>query len=486
MKTGRGFKYAAASCLALLVAVLFCGCSPRQDGEPSMFPDYRNVTVPEAIAPLNFHYEGRGAEDAVTVFSAGNLRVSVKGDEVCLKPARWRELTRAATGSAICVESSLLGKWNIHVSGEPIDNYLTYRLIEPGYEVWDRVEIMERNITTFDERVISSFRNTDNACMNCHIHKGELSMFYLRGTKGGAVFSDGRNVRKLALKTEGMISGTVYGDLHPSGRFGVFSTNIIIPGFHTAGGRRLEVYDAKSDLCVVDFAENRIIVPPAFSDAGKLETFPCFSADGKSVYYCSADTVSLLGEIEKLKYSLMKCRFNPETGEMGPGAEVIWDGPARNASVCHPKASPDGEWLVFTVADYGTFPIWHRECDLWIMNLSDGESRPLAEINSEEYSDTYHSWSSNGKWMVFASKRGDGQFGRPYICHVGADGTFGKPFLLPQKNSHHYETCLKSYNIPDLGMSPVIYDAEGVGLLWNATESEQFVKSDAIGMSDSL
>jgi len=277
--------------LSLLMALLLQGCAPRQTGELSMFPDYREVTVPVAIAPLNFYYEGEGAEDAVTVFSAGDVRVRVRGADVCLKTSLWKKLTEVAAGSAISVESSLFGKWSIYVSGDSIDSYLTYRLIEPGYEVWDRVEIMERDITSFDERTISSYRYTDNACMNCHIHKGEFSMFYLRGGKGGAVFSDGRTVRKLNLTGDGMVSGTVYGDIHPSGRYGVFSTNIIIPGFHTAGARRLEVYDTESDLCVVDFEKNRIFKVPYASDSAHLETFPCFSADGNSVFYCSSDTV---------------------------------------------------------------------------------------------------------------------------------------------------------------------------------------------------
>jgi hypothetical protein len=150
-----------------------------------------------------------------------------------------------------------------------------------------------------------------------------------------------------------MISGTVYGEIHPEGRFGVFSSNIIIPGFHTFGNRRLEVFDSASDLCIADFDSNRMIVPGHLARKDVLETFPAFSAGGDRIFYCSADTVSLPGDILDLKYSLNSVSFNAETGECGTDVEVLREG----VSVCHPKASPDGRFLVYTIAGYGTFPI---------------------------------------------------------------------------------------------------------------------------------
>jgi len=79
-----------------------------------------------------------------------------------------------------------------------------------------------------------------------------------------------------------------------------------------------------------------------------------------------------------------------------------------------------------------------------------GEIRPLDEIKGNK-SDSYHSWSSNSRWFVFASKRGDGQYGKPYFCHLDAEGRTTKPFVLPQKSSRFYTYTLKSFNVPDLG-----------------------------------
>ena len=456
--------------LTLIFILALAGCTSGA-GTAEMFPDYRGVTVPACIAPLNFSYTG-AAGIPLTVFSAPGVKVRVIGRNVVVPERRWAGLTAAAADGEIAVESRLAGKWTIHVSSDPIDSYLTYRLIEPGYEVWDRVEIKERDIRSFEERTLASHSNTGNACMNCHIHKGPNSMFYLRGKNGGAVLSQGNTVRKLELKREGMLSGTVYGDIHPSGRWGVFSTNVIIPGFHTQPGLRLEVFDTASDLCVADFSENRMLTQAEFCRPDRLETFPCFSSDGSQIFYCAADSVKLPEDIRKLKYSLYRAPFDETTGAIGK-AEVIWDAASRDASVCHPKASPDGRRLLYTVADYGTFPIWHRECRLEMMDLQSGETTTLESLHADA-SDTYHSWSSGSRWFVFASKRGDGQYGKPYICHVDSEGNCAKPFLLPQKDPRHYLKTFKSCNIPDFGTRPAPYDSESIGELWANMETEKF------------
>jgi hypothetical protein len=172
-------------------------------------------------------------------------------------------------------------------------------------------------------------------------------------------------------------------------------------------------------------------------------------------------------------YSLVRRPFDAETGTLGAPADTVWSASERGLSVCHPKASPDGRWLLFTVADYGTFPINHRECDLRMMDLQTGEVLTLEEVNADK-SDTYHSWSSNAKWFVFASKRGDGMFGKPWFSHVSEDGSVTKPFLLPQQDPHFYDTMTRSFNVPDLGNASVGFDAAEIGRIWREVPAEVF------------
>jgi hypothetical protein len=174
-----------------------------------------------------------------------------------------------------------------------------------------------------------------------------------------------------------------------------------------------------------------------------------------------------------MHYSLVRVPFDPQTGTLGSPADTVWSGPAHSASACHPKASPDGRWLLFTVADYGTFPINHPECDLALLDLTTGETLPLDDVKADK-SDTYHSWSSDGRWFVFASKRGDGMFGKPYFSQVAPDGSATKPFLLPQRDPHYYDKMLRSFNVPDLGDAPVGFDAAEIGRVWKEVPAETF------------
>ncbi len=474
----------------VLVIFLVTGCDSRDvrpagdhtDRSSFMFPDYQEVTIPCNIAPLNFYYTDPDLTRAVTVFSSGVESVTFRGREVVWKEKVWKRLVASASGSEIEVLSTLKSgtveekRWKIHVSDDPIDPYLTYRLIEPGFEVWDDLEIVERHLDSFESKVISDWRHTANKCMNCHIHsqaRGDLSMFYLRGEGGGAVLNRNGTLRKLSLRDSSMISPTVYGEIHPAGRFGVFSTNIIIPGMHSFANRRMEVFDTASDLCVADFDNNEMMSFPATARDDVFETFPVFSADGKWVYYCAAPARPVPAEINQLMYSLVRVPFDAATGTLGAQADTVWSASAQGLSVCHPKASPDGRWLLFTVADYGTFPINHRECDLRMLDLKTGNLFTLDEVNADG-SDTYHSWSSTSKWFVFASKRGDGMFGKPWFSHVSEDGSVTKPFLLPQEDPHFYDNMLRSFNVPDLGSSSVGFDAEEIGRVWREVPAEVF------------
>jgi len=98
---------------------------------------------------------------------------------------------------------------------------------------------------------------------------------------------------------------------------------------------------------------------------------------------------------------------------------------------------------------YGVFHIWHKDADLYMLNLVTGQIRSMKEINSPD-TESYHSWSSNGRWVVFSSRRDDGNFTRPFIAHIDKNGHGGKPFELPCADPDFHRQFMKSYNIPEL------------------------------------
>ena len=96
-----------------------------------------------------------------------------------------------------------------------------------------------------------------------------------------------------------------------------------------------------------------------------------------------------------------------------------------------------------------------------MMDLQTGVIDTLSVVNSNK-SDTYHSWSSNSRWFVFASKRDDGLYGKPYFCYVDSNGKAHKPFCLPQQHPSFYDNTLKSFNAPELGKGKLPFDVDDV------------------------
>jgi hypothetical protein len=111
------------------------------------------------------------------------------------------------------------------------------------------------------------------------------------------------------------------------------------------------------------------------------------------------------------------------------------------------------------MADYGQFHIWHHSADLYVKDLQSGEVRPLDKANSFA-ADSYHSWSSNGRWLVVASRREDGSYSRPYIAYFDKEGKAHKAFLLPQKDPEFNLLRMKSYNVPEFSKNAITVSSE--------------------------
>ena len=362
------------------------------------------------------------------------------------------------------------------IAPEAIDRYLSYRLIEPAYEVWNRLQIEERNLENFKTRLLSDNNITDHTCINCHIsNRAETpaTFMHIRGKQGGTVYARDGQIRKINTKTDRTKGPAVYGEISADGRFGIFTTAEIIPILHSLRNERLEVYDRYSDLILIDFENGTVGNPPLVSDENYLETFPCFSADNRTIYFCRANHLPQPDSTKELRYNLYTIDFDPETGMLGDSLRLVFDADSLGKSVSFPRCSPDGKYLLMAVSDYGTFPIWHPETDLWMLDLSNEQINRMETTNGR-FSDSWHSWSSNSRWIVFASKRDDRVYGRPYFAYIDDDGATTKAFALPQKRPEYYRQTLKSFNIPELYNTPEIYNAHRIRKLYYKEETESF------------
>ena len=294
----------------------------------------------------------------------------------------------------------------------------------------------------------------------------------VRGAKGGTLYSRDGQMRKLNTATDSTAGAAVYGEISADGRYGIFTTADIRPILHSGRFDKLEVFDASSDLILLDFEQGTVTDSPVVKGPEFQETFPCWSADGKTVYFCRAAAHPQPDSTFEMHYDLYSVAFDPATGRLGDTLTLVVDAASRGKSISFPKCSPDGRYILMTVSDYGTFPIWHSETDLWLYEIATGALFPLEAVNGK-YSDSYHCWSSSGHWICWASKRDDRLYGKPYFAHVGADGTVSKPFVLPQRDPGRYQVTLKSYNIPELYRAPESYDAAYVSRFYTEMEAEK-------------
>jgi WD40 repeat protein len=451
--------------LALIAMMICLACCSRENTdnaspegrEPVIDPDYSGVTVPGNIAPLNFRIkeEGKGFIVKAVSSDGASIKISSSDGNVRFPMKSWKTLTSGNRIKLVVFANTADGESKrfdtiyIDVAGEKIDPYICYRLLYPGYEYWSEMKIVQRSTESFRESSVFENQLLDNNCVNCHSFRqndpGKF-LLHVRGSHGGTYFVEGDKVTRRSLRIKEMPANAVYPSWHPSGRFVAFSSNKTVQTFHMRPEKNIEVFDLYSSLFIYDVEKNEMFRCPEKDSVKYMETFPCWSPDGRYLYYCRAREAVKDADYRDVKYDLARKPFNPDTREFG-STEILFDARAINKSVSFPAVSPDGKFLVFTLHDYGTFSIWHREADLYLLNLKDGKSLRM-NLNSDE-TESYHSWSSNGRWLVFSSKRGDGLTARPYFSHIDSAGNSAKPFVLPQKDPGLYSRLSKTFNRPE-------------------------------------
>ncbi len=345
--------------------------------------------------------------------------------------------------------------------------------------------IYERDLSTFDERAL--IENTQfEGCVNCHsFNRGnpaDMSL-HIRGPHGATLLrhGDGR-FTAYNTKTPQTLGLCVYPYWHPSGRYIAYSTNTTRQLFHSADPNRIEVFDEASDIQVYDVEKNELLLSPLVKQDSVYETFPVFSADGRSIYFCAARALPAQSEnseqsvvhLDSLHYNLYRIDFDPATGTFGDKIETVVDAAAAGKSISFPRPSYDGRYLCYTLSDYGQFSIWHHEADLWLLDLSTGESRPMTGANSDD-TESFHNWSANSRWLVLSSRRDDGLFTRPYFCHVDAQGAVTKAFMLPQRNPRRfYRDRFFSFNVPEFIIAPTHFDGRQASGIINDVARKDF------------
>ena len=465
----------------LLGTVLLVGCTPtipKQYTEvemlPVIYPEYSDIAIPYNIAPLNVAYEMEG-EHFITELKVGDLSIVTKGKQTDWDITCWRKFLMSAKGKTVELYAYVKTDkgWvkyrpiNWYVAEEPIDPWISYRIIAPSYVTYEELSIRQRELSTFKEQMIYNnmllSNGKDGQCINCHSYKNyktDNMQFHARQHKGGTLIVTVGGVQKVSLKTDSTISAGVYPAWHPTHNLIAYSINDTGQSFHTKMNNKIEVQDLKSDLILYDINRNEVSFIE--HDTLEWEVFPTWAPDGKTLYYCSAHMEiqdhaqrerEIIDRYQEFQYNIYRKAFDPETQTFGQ-SELVLDAKAMGKSATFPRVSPDGRYLLFAMGGYGCFHIWHKDADLYLIDLETMQLHDIEIVNSSDV-ESYHAWSSNGRWMLFTSRRDDGGYTHLYVAYFDKQGKTYKPFLLPQRDPYFYDDYYKSYNVPEFMVEPV-------------------------------
>lgn len=468
-----------ATVLVAIFALQSCSVNVPQNAVQSndramIYPDYSRITIPYNIAPLNFFIDMKADKYIVSFEGENGKRIVTKGKEVKINRRQWSDMLSENKGRSYTTTVYLLrnGKWTAlspfknTISAEPVDPYLSYRLIEPGYVRYDRLWLVQRNLTDFSEHIIynnlQDYKANQMQCINCHSFKNyrtDNMQFHARAYKGGTIIVSNGKPEKINIKTDSLIGAGQYPAWHPVKQLIAYSVNQTRQLFHSSSPQKVEVVDLASDLVLYNIENNHVQI--ILNDSNRLETFPSWSPDGKWLYYSSAE-INTNGQTpedfysdhyQDIKYNIYRIPFNQDSLTFGTPQTVV-NAASNGKSALLPRISPDGKWLLYSLADYGTFHIWHKSSDLYVKNLDNGNEYALDNANSVD-TESYHSWSSNGRWIVFTSRRDDGSYSRLYLAYFSPQGEVSKAFVIPQEKPLHNAFFMKSYNIPEFTVEPV-------------------------------
>ncbi len=435
------------------------------DRTPVLKPDYADITIPPNIGPLNFVLQETGARyftrisgkkgKPITVFSAH--------PEVRVPPGPWRRLLLKNQGDTLCIDVCIRqsdGSWRGFrtvknaVSGDRTDPYIMYRTLSVLYIYSRDLCLYQRDLETNRESEILNALNFFPGCCNCHTFCGNdpsRAIFHIRTQDFGnsALVVTGGTVGKIPTKFG-------YTSWHPSGKLIVYSVNKVDQCFHAAWKDPRDAFDFNSGLKVYRVDRHKIVTVPQIYRESALETWPCWSADGTCLYFSSAPLTwsdfktNPPENLKKTRYSLMRVPYDLNSDSWG-AVDTVLSADVTGKSITQPRVSPDGKFIVFCMHPYGPSPYLQPGSDLYIMDIATRMYEPLA-VNSE-WSESWHSWSSNSRWLAFTSKRNGGIMGRIYLSHIDAHGKAAKPFILPQNDPRFYDSFIKVYNIPEFATS---------------------------------
>lgn len=370
-------------------------------------------------------------------------------------PAAWNLMKTNSAGNDLAVEIAGFADGKkvsgaavaIRISGDSVDAPIFYREAPlPVMQALKAPEALRWRLGRVDrEEPPPVVMEKVAVCANCHSFDREGTVMGMdadyKGDKGAYVIADIREETRLA--PEGVISWSTVKPVPGVRTFGLFA-QISPDGRYVASTvNDVAVYKMMEDMqysqlffpiqgqvAVYDRQEKRFDVLAGADDPDSVQSNPVFSPDGKSLVFIRGkrldkDTPAedFMARTSFYAYDLYRLPFPNDEG----ASPVKVKGASDNGmSNYFPKFSPDGKWIVFTRSK--GFMIIQPDSQLVIIPAEGGEPRVM-NCNFEGRMNSWHSFSPNGKWLVFSAKS-DGPYTKLWLTHIDENGEDSVPVLL--------------------------------------------------------
>ena len=237
--------------------------------------------------------------------------------------------------------------------------------------------------------------------------------------------------------------------ISPDGQYVVSTVNESLYVVNFADYRFLQVfYPTRGILAYYSRKTGKITALDGADDADYVHCDPAWTPDGKWIVFARAEARdSYVEETElaayandpeetPMRYDLYRIPFN---GGKGGVAEPVEGASANGMSNTFPKVSPDGKWIVFVKCRNGQ--LLRPDSRLWIVPAEGGKAREM-RCNTPRMN-SWHSFSPNGRWMVFSSKANT-PYTQMFLTHMDEDGNDSPPVLIPNATAAN-----RAVNIPE-------------------------------------
>lgn len=349
-------------------------------------------------------------------------------------------------------------KVRFRISQWPADNFVVYRLVSPPFNPRKTPDTFVRDIRSFSTRPLIRARR--KYCINCHTFssksgtEGVMAIqvrYMVEGEYALKVYLGMYDIarrRGWKVRLPFSIQMSTFMAWSPDGERLAFSANQQLATLPPVVYETQFAGEPTSDIAVYEPSRNVAYLLPGASQPDVLEMYPRWTPEGDALVFAAAPA----GNHPALtRFELFLVPFNGGKG----GTPRPIPGASRNGrSNYYPRFSPDGRWLSFCQSDGGS--LIKSSSDLYLMPGDLKGSPRRLECNVPYAADSWHSWSSNGRWLVFASKRDDGIYARLVLTCIDDEGRASPAVRLPLK-----DVPLESFNIPEfVSQDPPIPERE--------------------------